>query len=240
MKKLALVWILVLILGLGVAGAQVTIPDPPLPPQDGFAAPKPADAAIQAEINRVFGLKPEESTYQLQVVPQCIPAWGWAVPSVSYHYYCNWDPTITVNVSASVAQWVDVSLSATKIQWWVLKPGTYWVDCMTGVLLSNGNVTITFAGFENLVNKEGDIIDTWYAKQELFPDYERWPVWVSAEDLNGTYEIKENETCHCYMWKIFNSIGVKLCNSACEYEDPSGATITVHLAEQKDWVYKLL
>jgi len=230
MKKLALVWILVLILGLGVAGAQVVIPNPPDPPKDGFAASELTKEEIQTEIDGVFNLKPEDSTLK------CVPVWGWADKNDPYHYYCNWDPTITVNVSASVAQWVDVCLSATTIQWWVLKPGTYWVDCMDGVLFSNGDVAITFAGFEDLENSEGDIIETWYAKQELFPHHDWFPVWVSAENLDGTYTIEENETCHCYMWKLFNSIGVKLCDSAGEYSDPDGATITVNLMEQQEWV----
>ncbi|MDI3543298.1 MAG: hypothetical protein PWP57_903 [Candidatus Atribacteria bacterium] len=248
MKKLALVWILVLILGLGVAWAEVPVPTPVVPQLPPLATPPP-DSEISTILNNIFGATPSSDESSKYSVATSVP---YKVGDNEY-YYCNSDPTITVNVSALVKQWVYVSLSATRIDWTVYKPGTYSVDGITGIVASNGMVKITFSGFENLKNWSWDLGDwtqdqilVWYAKQQIYPPpFCSTTTWVTAEDLNRTSDyVPENEGNHLYIWKLWNAIGVSLCDSAGYYADKDGATITVNLIEScsswPSWPYPWL
>jgi len=138
----------------------------------------------------------------------------------------------TVKVHASVAQWLEFSLSGTRWDWQVRKPGTYATDCITATVASNGDLEIDFDGFANLLGTDGEI-PTWYA-------YGKGPVgtltWIEAGALNGMdAQILDCVGLHAgYSWKLWNKIEVVECNSACEYDDE--ATITLVLDNQKDWI----
>ena len=147
--------------------------------------------------------------------------------------YCNERVrTIPVNISASIAQWAELSLSATKIEWQVLKPGKYYIKGIQATLQSNGDLYVEYAGFEDLVNDDPkpDVIPTYYACSP--------GEWISASELNDHGDLVDELETHCpFGFTLYNKIEVDGCKSACEYVDPNGATITVTLAEQKDWIW---
>ena len=60
--------------------------------------------------------------------------------------------TIDIVNHASIAQWINWAFSDTRWDWQVRKPGTYAADCISFVIQSNNDVTMSFAGFEPLVN----------------------------------------------------------------------------------------
>ena len=148
---------------------------------------------------------------------------------------CNkiyWD--VPVKVHASVAQWVEFSLSGTRWDWRVRKPGTYATDCITASLKSNGDLELDFAGFGNLVGA-GGVIPIWYAYDSTLPA----PVdarWVPAVDLDAMDALIPDcvELHEGFSWKLWNKIEVADCDSACEYTDD--AQITLVLKNQKDWI----
>jgi len=149
-----------------------------------------------------------------------------------YSSYCNdVKRVIPVTISASIAQWADITLNATDIEWRVLKPGDYFIDGVHATLQSNGDLFVDYEGFEDLVNDEGDVLETYYA---LAPGD-----WIRASALNAHDDpIPENRAHEEVEFTLYNRIVVMNCDSACEYKDPNGAVITVVLKEQKEWVVK--
>jgi len=147
-----------------------------------------------------------------------------------HNSYCNEvERVIQVTISASIAQWALISLNATDIEWRVLKPGDYYIDGIQATLQSNGDLYVDYEGFEDLVNEDGDVLETYYA---LAPG-----AWVTASALNADDDRVEESMSHePVTFNLYNRIVVGGCDSACEYEDLDGATITVTLEEQKEWL----
>ena len=86
--------------------------------------------------------------------------------------YCNADRQVQFQTKAEVAQWLELTVLNTEWRWYVRKPGTYFADCISGKIKSNGDVLITFSGFgplldisldEDVVNPDANrMIKTWY------------------------------------------------------------------------------
>lgn len=152
-----------------------------------------------------------------------------------YQSYCNKDRCVDVQIYASVAQWMKLYFEATDLHWRVLKPGVYAVDGIAFHLGSNGDVGVTFSGFDNLKNVEGDIIETWYAALQLgspAPGPDSWVPAVRLNDLQLT--IPEDQTHVDYSYQLWNKIKVIPCDSACWYKNEG--KICFKLLEQKRWV----
>lgn len=229
MKWLLILGIAVCLVIAGVVWAEEEIPNE-LTPEE------------QAELTRILGMGPEDSTNTVNVNipganPQCIyPKGAWAVISNPQFFSCNLDPRFDLKVEASVAQWVTLSLSATEIKWYVLKPGCYDTKWLYGCLTSNGDVELTFSGFEDLqsTTDPSKTIPAYYKYWQFGGPYPLW--WVRASQFNGTREIRE--PIWGTVFRIYNKIEVSHFTSACEYADPNGATLCVTLKEQKAWVQK--
>jgi len=149
-------------------------------------------------------------------------------------YDCNGPvPPVYYTNYASVAQWIHLHASSTRMDWQVLKPGNYFTDSVHLEFNSNGDVDIILAGFGNLVNAEGDEILKYYWLGLGFPPTDI-SNWYPAGTINADYLIPEDqnhEICYVTLWE---KIHVVPCNSACEYWNTG--TITFELKEQKDWV----
>ncbi|NSW77235.1 MAG: hypothetical protein HPY68_10790 [Candidatus Atribacteria bacterium] len=199
-------------------------------------------AIVENALNQVG---PEYSTnHMAPSIPsaQCIEENGaWAEVTGGGAWSCNQDPCVSIYVKASVAQWFKLCLSGTTIQWYVLKPGVYELPRgmkIFGVLLSNGDVTLSFNGFENLRKKNdsgytNDKIATRYKYEELFYN----SGWLMPSQLNQftrPVNMWFAPLVHCF-W-LANKIETSWFTPACEYEDPNGATICVTLDEQKGWL----
>jgi len=138
---------------------------------------------------------------------------------------------IPVTVHASVAQWVDWSISGTRYDWRVRKPGTYAANSLTAWIKSNGAIEIDFAGFGNLAGPGGEI-ETWYAYGEAVNP--GGLSWVPGPALTSC-TIPDSGDIHAGLsWKLWNKINVVPCNSACEYNDD--AIITLVVQNQKCWI----
>lgn len=151
--------------------------------------------------------------------------------------------------SASMAQWIEWSINATEWKWRIRKVGPnicqtdgyYAGDCITLWLKSNYDVDITFSGFSNLYNPNS--IDKWieiyYALGHFdVPPPKTDPCWIPASELNNlTIRFLDSDTLHNGIsLKLWNYIHITFCNSACEYTDPNGATITLTLKCLKPWI----
>jgi len=153
-----------------------------------------------------------------------------------YQYYCNADREIVVAVNCSLAQWMDLSLEATRLYWRILKPGDYAVNGIGVQLRSNGDVAVDYEGFADLQNSDvpKDKIPTYYAVT-VGGTVPGAGDWVTAADLNDDDDlIVEDEDHEAISFAIWNRLVPFECDSACEYMDC--ARIYVTLDEQKPWV----
>ena len=153
---------------------------------------------------------------------------------------CNnekWE--INVATHASVAQWINWTLSAHGWNIRVRKPGIYIADCISASTNSNADVLVTFKYFDDLKNDSGEAIETWYALggDTTFPANN---AWVKAKDLNNvTLRVP-----YCYhsthLWiKIYvrgadDSSSGYLKTRACEYQND--AKIYLSVTVLKNWI----
>ena len=156
---------------------------------------------------------------------------------------CNKDFNIPVKIHASIAQWVEWSMSGTRWDWRVRKPGWYGADCITATVQSNQNVLVDYHDFNDLRSESVSVnpdIPIWYyvsdiAAQLPVPDD---PKWTRSYDLNDEAEwdtLYDSQALHDGLqFKLWNMIQVVECNSACEYQDH--ATISLKLLCQKPWI----
>lgn len=156
---------------------------------------------------------------------------------------CNKNWKIPVKVHASIGQWVSWSMSGTRWDWFVRKPGNYAADCITATLKSNQHVLVDYHDFGPLVAESSSVLDTipiWYAVGDFAsgPPVKGDPAWVYATDMNDPAEwdtVYDSFQLHNgIQFKLWNYIHVENCNSACEYDDD--AYISLILLCQKEWV----
>ncbi len=146
--------------------------------------------------------------------------------------------SIPVTIHASVAQWIEWSITGTRWDWRVRKPGIYAGDCIGATITSNNDVQIDFDGFDNLQalgNSVNPTIPIWYSFGETIDEAEAHG-WIPAPNLDGeSFLLEDSQDLHCGLsWKLWNKINVENCNSSCEYEDQ--AVITLTLKNMKIWV----
>ncbi len=169
--------------------------------------------------------------------PECATGRLWA--SGFMEGECNkkeWE--IPVQIHASIAQWIKFSITGTRWDWRIMKPGTYAGDCITFTIWSNGDVGVDYEGFEDLYSPTSvtPYIPTWYAYGASIYDIENAGAWVRAADLNNDDDIIEDSQDLHFGWttKLWTKVQIDSCHSACEYHDD--ATVTLTLLNQKCWV----
>jgi len=154
---------------------------------------------------------------------------------------CNkekWE--IKVATHASVAQWINWTLSAHGWNIRVRKPGIYIADCISASINSNADVLVTFAGFDDLRKLSDPMkdlaIETWYALGDT--NIPADSAWVKATDLNS----KTLRVPYCYhdahLWIKINVRGADdsgyLKTRASEYQND--ATICLSVSVLKNWI----
>ena len=157
---------------------------------------------------------------------------------------CNKDWYIPVKSHASVAQWIAWSMTATRWDWFVRKPGCYAADCISGTIASNQNVLVNYEGFGDLIAEDpdkaiDDTIEVWYAVWALgTPPPVLHNAWRRSYLLNDPAEwdtVFDSQALHNGItFKLWNRICVSNCNSACEYQDH--AYLSLRLLCQKPWI----
>lgn len=146
--------------------------------------------------------------------------------------------TVEFTTEVQVAQWLEWSLNATKWTWFVRKPGDYYANSVIGTIASNGDVVVSFAGFDDLqytgASSVNPFIETYYAVTSgTLPGTNDW---IRASNLNQmTATIRDSAALHAgksfYLW---NRIKVVECNSASTYRDTGYVYLT--LQNQKPWI----
>ncbi len=151
----------------------------------------------------------------------------------------NW--SFDVETEVQVAQWINWQVDGTKWLWYVRKPGKYITDCISFFIQSNGEIVISFSGFENptyasspltSVNPE---IAAWYG-YGLGNLPEEIEQMVPATLLNESRVfIPDSAELHeGISRKLWNMIEVVNCNSASNYV--GRGTVTITLQRIKPWI----
>jgi hypothetical protein len=155
--------------------------------------------------------------------------------------------TFSFSNNASMAQWIEWSISGTEWKWKIRKVGPnicqtdgyYAGDCITWWFKSNYDVDISFSGFADLYNPTSidKWIEVWYALGEFnVPPPRTDPQWIAAAALNNTVlHFADSGDLHSGIsLKFWNILHVTPCNSACEYTNTG--TITIQLKLIKPWI----
>lgn len=159
---------------------------------------------------------------------------------------------------ASMAQWSYWSISNTRWDWKIRKPGLFAADCITLWIQSNGPIDIGFDGFDDLKRPEDDEEDpdthgegtlhnivTWYSLVPFTPGPgveapDVWDAdqkgWLEAAEMDSAViPVDDSAELHAGLyWKLFNKIDVKNCNSVGEYHNKG--TITIALTNIKPFI----
>lgn len=170
------------------------------------------------------------------------PARAWhAGPSQSGS--CNkekWE--ISVSSHASVAQWINWSISSSGWNFRIRKPGTYAANCLTAIVDSNADVLVSFSDFEDLRKLEepmaGLPIETYYGFSvgEDINDVQ----WVEATSLNELMARIPYCRNQFKLWikliirDSFTATADYPKTRACNYQDD--AKVTLQVSVLKNWI----
>ncbi len=148
------------------------------------------------------------------------------------------------SIRASVAAWIEFEVENTIWEWYIRKPGEYAGNGIDAWIKSNGDVTVTFSGFDHLQPQSTGAtpIETRYTYTEYAEsgwDPSDVPGWWLAPDLNDESVVLEEaandfELHRGIRWRLWNKIKVVECNSMDEYVNEP--TICLTLANQRDWI----
>lgn len=212
--------------------AVVLVPVAALAASPGVALPA---NAIEVETWKLVGDEwVSQGTGNVEALARC---WS-SNPVLGSCNKASWVVTFTHH--ASVAQWIEWTLSGSRWDWRIRKPGTYAADCITATLKSNNDVAIDYDDFADLAYLEADegvkqTIDTYYSFGATLAEAEA-NGWVGASALNEEHDvIDDSQALHDGLsTKLWNKIVVENCNSSCEYEDVG--TITISVTNLKHWI----
>ena len=156
---------------------------------------------------------------------------------------CNkekWE--ISVASHASVAQWINWTLSNRGWQIRVRKPGIYIADCISATIDSNADVLVTFEGFDDLKKLDDPdknlAIETWYALGDT--SIPRDNAWVEAKNLNDITLRVPYCSHDAHLWiKIYvrgteGATNLYPKTRACEYQND--AKICLSVTVLKNWI----
>jgi len=164
--------------------------------------------------------------------------------------YCHSTPKmLRLDTRASVATWSLVYLSVSDIYWKIYKPDTYYTDCITLGVATNGSIDVEFEYFDPLYNYDTlffwcrPVINVNWYLQEVFPLKTPAPssgqINWSCNALNNKHYDVDAWGCSgvaAKIWKVWQKIMVPNDAHTCEYKDPWGGLIVVTINNQKCWV----
>ncbi|MCR4402000.1 MAG: hypothetical protein NUW12_04345 [Firmicutes bacterium] len=135
------------------------------------------------------------------------------------------------SISVVASPTADVSLSSTRQDWRVRKPGTYAALATEMSFTGVGKLTVDFSGFTNLAQQDGgpDFIRAWYGFGNDLAAVET-SGWISANDLNldansrGPITLDPSTPVTLRMW---SKIDVGEEDMSSEYEDVGVVTFIV-------------
>jgi hypothetical protein len=155
---------------------------------------------------------------------------------------------MTLDVEASVAQYIEARLGRSNITFYVLKPyeivvvdgqivqrdKEYAADCIDLGVKSNGDVTVTSAPIANMIGLDGDVIPLRFAVVTTDSPPLKDSVEWAGVGQTLSHLMREDQAHEVNHLKLWTEIHTSKCNSACDYE--GALQLYFVLEEQKPWV----
>lgn len=128
-------------------------------------------------------------------------------------------------VVAKATPRASVSVSATRLDWRVRKPGTYAALAADMTATGYGKLAIQFSGFADLTRADGGdgAISAFYGFGDSLADVEQW---TSAEKLNGQSRELSLSSSEPAVLRMWSKVLVGNEDPSAEYEDYQGGVIT--------------
>ena len=151
--------------------------------------------------------------------------------------------TITFVNHASVAQWIDWTITGTRKDWRVRQPGMYASDSLTFTIKSNNDVLVDFEDFADLLYEDPGSappgtqteIETWYSYGATIAEAEANGWWRAADLNDADFTFFNSNPLHYGLtYKLWSKILVEESNNSSEYEDQGLVTLT--LTNIKHWI----
>lgn len=149
----------------------------------------------------------------------------------------------------SVAQWVEYTISGTRKDWRVLRPGTYASNSVTAMIRSNNDVIVEFFA------TDPEYLSDINGRESVTPTIPKWFGYSQGQDqnlaeveANGWYRgsdysadnplvifFGDSAGLHAGLaFKIWERIEVVPSNTSSDYEGTG--TLTIKLTNMKHWV----
>jgi len=135
----------------------------------------------------------------------------------------------------SESQWVRLRLSGTELEWLMRKPGTYAGKVLVGSIESNGEVSVRFQLFGELLlaDDSQQRLKTYYAISVPTSDIDQ-VTWMSPDELNN-YNLHFGENPNVPApWALWQKIEVGDSAPSAEYEDQG--IISIELLNNDTWI----
>jgi len=114
--------------------------------------------------------------------------------------------------------YMELYLSATKVTWFLKKPGNFFAKVLEGSITSSHQVVMSFSSFENPENGDNQTIPAFYAFTDQKPEK-----WTPASSINGM-EFRFSEGTNTFnMWQKVQ-LGTQ---SASVYKNKGVITFTI-------------
>lgn len=138
---------------------------------------------------------------------------------------------VDLTATTTIEPWIHFSITATRLDWFVRKPGTYAMRGASLTVSSNSAVLVDFEGFANLVNQEdpAQSIGAYYGVEQ--PGMATGLVnWITASNFNSSDRLLIfSEGSPSKTLDLWNMISVSQSNSSCEYEDEAVITLSIQV-----------
>jgi|LSQX01.1.fsa_nt_gb hypothetical protein len=151
--------------------------------------------------------------------------------------------TFEITNHVSVAQWINWSISGTRKDWRVLRPGTYASDSVTARIQSNNDVVIEFYAEDPEYLSDGGVTRTipkWfgYSETDQIDEVDNRGWWRGSDfssDNPLVIRVRDSAGLHSGLtYKIWEKIEVLPSHSSSDYEGKG--YVTIYLTNVKHWV----
>jgi len=135
----------------------------------------------------------------------------------------------------SESQWVRLRLSGTELEWLMRKPGTYAGKVLVGSIESNGEVSVRFQLFGELLLADGSKkrLKTYYAISAPTSGIGQ-VTWINPDELNNYNLHFDEHPIVPATWALWQKIEVGDSAPSAEYEDQG--IISIELLNNDTWI----
>jgi hypothetical protein len=132
-------------------------------------------------------------------------------------------------------QWVRLHLSSTGWNWYMRKPGTYAGKLLTGLIESNGEVSVNFQRFRDIpcTDGSGERLETHYAISSPTDGTEKLS-WMTPNELNSHSLRFNGDPIGPSGWALWQKIAVDRSVPATAFGD--NGIISINLLNNGEWI----